>query len=536
MSYICYSVDSNYETNIMGKSISIIFLKQESTDSEGILYIRTIEGRVPKRKSLGIKIKETDFKKFFNKKTLRFKSDKRFARGEDINFFIRDKLKELSKNDNELSYLPDEKKSFIKYWEDYLESFVNHGTKIKHQVVLSKIKKYLEHKSKVELLFVEITPTMLRELKNYLSKVRDPKVLSNNSVNHYLKIFKSVLNRAYKDDYFVYTKNPFASFDFKRESIIKNVLTADELTSLLSTSIENIDISLARDMFMFQLFSNGMRVSDVLLLRWNCFDKERLNYRMFKTANYLSVPVNINIASILYNQLGVPNRYDDMLKVFEHTTTNENGKIKKVKLSEIEEQLSQIVILEKGMSDEQRAKFNHLIDTNDVGKYREFYYFKKNEISVMKLIQAREQLIKHVDDVYVRMMFSKIRTTMKNKTNNFVFPVLKNSEFKNIKENNDFSKLSLEQYKALKHATIIYNRRLKKVQEICNITTNMTTHLARHSFTNILLTMKDVNLYDISQSLGHANITITENYIRSGFNIEKVDYINKDLSQKYRIN
>ena len=86
---------------------------------------------------------------------------------------------------------------------------------------------------------------------------------------------------------------------------------------------------------------------------------------------------------------------------------------------------------------------------------------------------------------------------------NFVFPVLDNDEFKNIDGNNDFSKITMEQYKRIKHSTIVYDRRLKKVASLCKMNTNLSSHVSRHSFTNLLLNMDNVNLYDISQSFVH---------------------------------
>jgi integrase len=136
--------------------------------------------------------------------------------------------------------------------------------------------------------------------------------------------------------------------------------------------------------------------------------------------------------------------------------------------------------------------------------------------------------------MYMLDVFSKIRTGKRNNMNDFVFPILDNDEFKSIDEKNDFSKLTEQQYKSIKHATIVYNRNLKKLQQACLIHTHLSSHVARHSFTNLLLTMKDVNLYDISQSLGHSSIAITQNYINNGFSREKVDYLNREFSKIYR--
>jgi hypothetical protein len=157
----------------MSKSIKIIFIKQQPTDKEGTIQIRTIEDRKPKKKSLGIKVKETEFKKYFNQQKQRFNSDKRFTRHEEINQIIDAKLKELSANDNEISYLPDEKKSFTKYWDKYIKTIENYGTKIKHQGVQNKLNKFLANENKTGLLFSEISPTLLREIKLYFSNYKD---------------------------------------------------------------------------------------------------------------------------------------------------------------------------------------------------------------------------------------------------------------------------------------------------------------------------------------------------------------------------
>jgi hypothetical protein len=46
--------------------------------------------------------------------------------------------------------------------------------------------------------------------------------------------------------------------------------------------------------------------------------------------------------------------------------------------------------------------------------------------------------------------------------------------------------------------------------------------------------MDGVNLYDVSLSLGHSNIKVTENYLRTGFNAEKLDELNIGLAGKFR--
>ncbi len=519
----------------MAKSVSITFLKQDSSDKEGTLYIRTTEDRLSKRKSLGIKIRESEWEKYFNQKTQLFKSDKRFALAESINNTIKSKLKELHKNDNDLAYLPDEKKSFTKYWHKYIQTFGNYGSQIKHEVVYAKLNKFLIANNKTGLLFIEITPTLVRELKYYFTKSKDPKILSSNTVNHYLKIIKSVINRAAKDGDYIYTRDPFASLDFTKQTTTKSVLSADELFHILKIMFfDGDDLIQTRDMFIFQVFANGMRVSDLMLLRWNNFKSRRLEYKMFKTSHSISIPVNANLAGILHECLKSTESHDALYKIFKQPITDIQGNIEMVSMMEIEDRIKRLAFHELEVNDNKREEFEANVVKNISAKYKNYYYQKKHEDAITKLIDARELLLKRVDDIYIDSIFSQIRIKKEGNMNDFVFPILKNADFSNIDAKNDFSKITLEQYKTLKHTTIVYNRKLKKLQKATTITTKLTSHVARHSYTNLLLTMKDVNLYDISQSLGHSSITITQNYISNGFNIAKTDYLNNELSQKYR--
>ena len=510
----------------MSKSINIVFIKQSPSESQGTINVRTIEGREIRKKSLGIKIKEKDWNKFFNPKTKRFKKDKNFPLSETINEKIDLFLNELSLFKNDLDNLPDDKKSFTTFWEKLIKTTENHGTRIKHQVVLSKLKKFLcVEKKSSNLLFKDINPFFIRDLSFYLSNSKDPKSLSKNSVIHYLKVIKSIINKSEKEDYYHYSKNPFSSFKFKKEITEKDFLNDDDLTQLINKKIEDPKLDLIRKMFIFQLFSNGMRVSDVLLLRWGNLTEYRLIYKMLKTSELMSIPVNLNMGLIIGDLVNRENRYQDLIDKFDqHYLVN--GKVQKFTFKTIDERIKKISVrtIQLDSEDKEKVKINPKLNT-----YNDYVFDKENTEEVIQLIKYREELLTYVDRVYVGSLFGRIR---KLDPTDFVFPILDKEMFKEVLD--DKSNISLEQYKMIKHSTIVYNRQLKKVQKICKISTNLSSHVSRHSFTNQLLGMDNVNLYDISQSLGHKNITITQNYISSGFNNKKIDYLNKELSNRFR--
>ena len=79
-------------------------------------------------------------------------------------------------------------------------------------------------------------------------------------------------------------------------------------------------------MFLFQLFGNGMRVSDILLLRWNMLIDKRLNYRMFKTNELIDIPINLNMGLIITDLLGKTTRYGNLIKMITEQFYD-NGKL-----------------------------------------------------------------------------------------------------------------------------------------------------------------------------------------------------------------
>ncbi len=86
--------------------------------------------------------------------------------------------------------------------------------------------------------------------------------------------------------------------------------------------------------------------------------------------------------------------------------------------------------------------------------------------------------------------------------NKFVFPLL-------FRENYTPTQLADRKHKMLG----IYNIKLKELANICDITKNVSSYVARHSFANCLK-QKGVATDVISESLGHQNLTVTQSYLK----------------------
>lgn len=68
---------------------------------------------------------------------------------------------------------------------------------------------------------------------------------------------------------------------------------------------------------------------------------------------------------------------------------------------------------------------------------------------------------------------------------------------------------------------VIINRDLKEIARLAGIEENLSFHISRHSFANVAL-KKGMSIYSLSKSLGHAELKITETYIKS-FDEELLD-------------
>lgn len=81
----------------------------------------------------------------------------------------------------------------------------------------------------------------------------------------------------------------------------------------------------------------------------------------------------------------------------------------------------------------------------------------------------------------------------------------------------------VEEYKDIEWARNRYNKKLRKIAELCGIDKNLTSYVSRHSFAT-LAKNKGIPITAISEMLGHENIKTTQVYL---------DSLPSDLIDKY---
>ena len=165
------------------------------------------------------------------------------------------------------------------------------------------------------------------------------------------------------------------------------------------------------------------------------------------------------------------------------------------------------------------------------------YLNKLKELVEERVNKKIEIRLNSINDLYknlYEMMIVIVKEILMDDeySNNFIFPLLDNKDFLDIKNEKMFEKMNEHQYNKLSGRRSYYNQLLKIMGKQIGIP-NLTSHKSRHSYTSILIkNNKDINLYDLSVSLGHQHISTTQTYIQSFINT-RIDDMGKKLSDSF---
>jgi signal peptidase I len=129
----------------------------------------------------------------------------------------------------------------------------------------------------------------------------------------------------------------------------------------------------------------------------------------------------------------------------------------------------------------------------------------------------------------------KIESRPQKDTNEFVFlPFISKKSVEYFKDYQKGDLLTFNLFQKYKNLRNIYNKRLYKITDMYNSTIpvsikdrykyiiKLSSHVARNTFVYILL-KENVDIFSISNALAHSEIKTTQNYIRSGIDIEASD-------------
>lgn len=483
-----FNIFTSTKNIVKMSSLKIVLVKSNKSDTYGYLKIRTIKNRKARYQTLKIKV---DSKYWIEQKQRVRKSA---PNSEKINLKIEETLLLLAKHDNQIQAIQSSSKTILSYYDEIISTTITTGTKLKYEGIKNKFKSYLISKGLVDIKFDDLNEL---HVKSFYKFIIDSGC-SNNTANYNIKSFKSLINKAIRAGIVNYYINPFQNLQLKFDIKQKEALEKVDIQKI----INKVDYKDTRDkswygyrkyrrfiplyeiasIFLFQFNMQGMRCSDMQLLRWSNFKIHEglllCNYTMRKTGKEMTItltPFALECMKYSIFQLipKVIEMYDKLQK-------------KKDKILKGKDKLD-------------------MIDTKKLENVRVEMY---ELLGVSVHLYGKEDKWKNL----------------------FVFPFLNPNDF-NEYNNKKIGNLNELQYKRLTGTRHYYNKMLKIVQKQNEIQTNISSHTARHSYSTILVE-NDVSLIELSATLGHKHIATTQSYI-SRLNVNNIYDLNSGISKMF---
>lgn len=185
----------------------------------------------------------------------------------------------------------DNRVSFLAYAKDRTQQIYTEGgirNYKKYNGFCNKLEGYLNSRRAKDLLFAELTPTLLEGFNKYLHTLRNElepeKTLHPNTIAVNLNIFKTLVNKGIAEGHINPQKNPFLGFSYKTIKTVKEKLTEEEIAKIKALDlVEGTRVWDARNFFLFSYYCAGIRAGDFIQLRWgNITPDGRLVYVMDK--------------------------------------------------------------------------------------------------------------------------------------------------------------------------------------------------------------------------------------------------------------
>lgn len=269
---------------------------KENEKGEKPIYLRIIKGRKAKFISLGHKVhpdlwdesKQRVKKGYQNSGRVNAFLAKKVAEAEGVAVTMETNKKYVSSKKIKAEIMGATPESFIKYMEQNnqeIKSKGKIGSYNKANTVLTKLKEYLGDK---DLTFDEMDYDFLKVYEQYLKNKKKSNGI--NTIHSNLKIFRKVFNNAIREDVIEPSLNPFLKYRLTTEKTKKEYLTEEEIKKIEELPLKEGTVMFHhRNIYIFATYAGGIRISDILLLRWQNYDGKHINLVTQKTKE--TVPI-----------------------------------------------------------------------------------------------------------------------------------------------------------------------------------------------------------------------------------------------------
>ncbi len=195
---------------------------------------------------------------------------------------------------------------FIAYANSRVEKLRDEGRYDAAYKLKMYLRRFIAYLGKNEVPFKDFDALLMRNYHTWLKNQE----LGRNTISLYIRNLKRVYKLAVSDG-LAADINPFEGLDVSYHvKKYRNGLTLNEVKRLrgLDLSSESEMTVFARDIFLFTVYTKGMKSDDIFRLRWNNIEDGRLTYRQHLTGKEISMPWEPPMQEIAdrYKRKGTP--------------------------------------------------------------------------------------------------------------------------------------------------------------------------------------------------------------------------------------
>lgn len=302
----------------MAVSIKVVLRKKKTREDKYPLMVRITKDRKSTYISLGHDLHEHEW----DAKAGRVK--KSHPNSTRLNNLILAKTKELSdtlidlqtqSKDTSVTAIrkqikPQQSGTFFVQAAQFIENMRKEGKYNRVKTDETRIKHFRAFLGGADITFPEIDMPVLSRFRAYLKSER--KVSERTIVNH-LILIRTIYNHAIAGNIVDAKHYPFGKgkIAIKFPDSAKIGLVPSEVKALEQIDLSDNDyLNHARNVWLISFYFAGMRVSDVLRLKWSDFHDDRLHYTMGKNRKAGSLKTPDKVLHILAQYKGQPKKHD----------------------------------------------------------------------------------------------------------------------------------------------------------------------------------------------------------------------------------
>lgn len=191
------------------------------------------------------------------------------------------------------------KDSFFTEAEKYLHNLKTEGSYMRYTTDVGRIKRFKLFLKGRDIAFKDITVSLLRQFKAYIKAHYNA---SERTAVNYMITIRTIYNLGIKSGIVEQKYYPFGKdkMPIRFPDSVKLGLSREELELIINADLtDHPKMAHARNVWLVSFYFAGMRISDVLKLRWSDFKEGRLHYTMGKNRKTGSLKVPQQALEIL---------------------------------------------------------------------------------------------------------------------------------------------------------------------------------------------------------------------------------------------